>query len=140
MKSLDLSRDVVQEVFIKIWRNRKDFYIDQSIKAYLYQAVRNQSLNFLEKSKREQKLEKKLKKHQKTNISSSKTEFDIEEVSQKIWELVDQLPERRKMVFVLYRKHGLSYNEIGEVMGITRKTVENQMSKSLQFLKENLDL
>lgn len=140
VKSLDLSRDVVQEVFIKIWKNREDFTIDQSIKAYLYQAVRNQSLNLIKRSKREQKLEKNLKKHQKIEKTVSESELNTEELTQKIWKLVDQLPERRRAVFVLYRKHGLSYSEIGDVMGITRKTVENQMGKSLQFLRENLDL
>lgn len=54
--------------------------------------------------------------------------------------MVDELPERRRTIFVLYRKHGLSYSEIGEVMGIARKTVENQMGKSLRFIREKLDL
>jgi RNA polymerase sigma-70 factor (ECF subfamily) len=63
-----------------------------------------------------------------------------EELTEKVWKLVDTLPERRRAIFVLYRKHGLSYKEIAEVMGIARKTVENQMGKSLQFLREKLDL
>src|SRR5690625_3300928 len=56
VKSLDVSRDVVQEVFIKIWDNREDFTINQSLKAYLYQAVRNHSLNHIDKQNHRRRL------------------------------------------------------------------------------------
>ncbi|CAN5342675.1 RNA polymerase sigma-70 factor [soil metagenome] len=140
VKSLDIARDVVQEVFIKIWDNRENFYINQSLKAYLYMAVRNQSLNFLQQRKQKQRLEDRLKKQQVINETIYQEELNTEELSQKVWRFVEQLPERRQTIFILYRKHGLSYSEIAEVMGITRKTVENQMGKSLQFLREKLDL
>lgn len=140
VKSLDIARDVVQEVFIKIWNNREEFHISQSLKAYLYMAVRNQSLNFLQQRKQKQRLEERLKKQQDLNDEIKQDEFNTEELTEKVWKLVEQLPERRRTIFILYRKHGLSYLEIAEVMDIARKTVENQMGKSLKFLRENLDL
>ncbi|MEX2345711.1 MAG: RNA polymerase sigma-70 factor [Balneolaceae bacterium] len=140
VKSLDIARDVVQEVFIKIWDNRANFYVNQSLKAYLYQAVRNQSLNFLQQKKQKLKLRERLTKQQELISTEEEDGLNTEELSQKIWKLVEDLPERRKTIFILYRKHGLSYLEIGEVMGIARKTVENQMGKSLQYLREHLDL
>ncbi len=140
VKSLDISRDVVQEVFIKIWDNRENFQIRQSLKAYLYQAVRNHSLNYLEKKNQKRRLEDSLKRQKEIESDSSPTDLNTEELSEKIWKLVDDLPERRRTIFILYRKHGLSYSEIGEVMDIKRKTVENQMGKSLQFLRDQLNL
>jgi RNA polymerase sigma-70 factor (ECF subfamily) len=140
VKSLDISRDVVQEVYIKIWDNRENFYIRQSLKAYLYQAVRNQSLNFLQQKKQMERLENRLKRQQEISESSRTEEFNTEELSEKVWRLVEKLPERRRAIFILYRRHGLSYAEIAEVLGIARKTVENQMGKSLQFLRDNIDL
>lgn len=140
LKSLDVSRDVVQEVFIKIWDNRENFEIRHSLKAYLYQAVRNQSLNHLEKNKQKIKLKESLKEHRDMLQEKIPEDLNTEELTQKIWKIVEELPERRKMIFILYRKHGLSYKEIAEVMDIKRKTVENQMGKSLQFLRERLDL
>lgn len=140
VKSLDLARDVVQEVFIKIWDGREDFKVRHSLKAYLYQAVRNQSLNQIEKNKQKQRLSNSLKKHEELQQEHQSSDLNTEELSQKIWKLVEELPERRRTIFILYRKHGLSYKEIAEVMNIKRKTVENQMGKSLQFLRERLDL
>lgn len=140
VRSLDISRDVVQDVFIKIWDNRENFYVHQSLKAYLYQAVRNQSINFLQQKKQKLRLEERLVRQHKLNDESEEPVLNTEELTQKIWKLVEGLPERRRTIFILYRKHGLSYLEIAEVMGITRKTVENQMGKALQFLRDNLDL
>lgn len=143
LNSLDLSRDVVQDVFIKIWDNKENFYIKQSLKAYLYQSVRNQSLNSIQKTKRKEKLERNLQKHHEAQETAKEPDISVlttEELTEKVWKLVDNLPERRREIFVLYRKHGLSYKEIAEVMGIARKTVENQMGKSLQYLREKLDL
>ncbi len=140
VKSLDLSRDVVQEVFIKIWDNRSDFEIKQSLKAYLYQAVRNQSLNQIQKIQSSKNAKERLQKQQKAKKEIQEEELNTEELTQKIWRLVDEMPERRRTVFILYRKHGLSYKEIANVMDIKRKTVENQMGRSLQFLREHLDM
>jgi len=140
VKSLDIARDVVQEVFIKIWDNRVDLYINQSLKAYLFMAVRNQSLNFLQQKKQKKRLEDRLRKQQSLNETINQDEFNAEELTQKVWRVVEELPERRRTIFILYRKHGLSYAEIGEVMGIARKTVENQMGKSLKYIREQLDL
>jgi RNA polymerase sigma-70 factor (ECF subfamily) len=49
------------------------------------------------------------------------------------------MPQRRKMVFELHRKHGLSYKEIAQIMDITRKTVENHMGKALQDVRDELN-
>jgi len=140
VKSLDFARDVVQEVLIKIWDNKENLFINQSLKAYLYTAVRNQSLNFIQQKKQIERLEIRLKKHEEFKSNIKNEEPDTEELTKKIWELVDKLPERRRTIFILYRKHGLSYSEIAEVMEIARKTVENQMGKSLKFLRDQLEL
>jgi RNA polymerase sigma-70 factor (ECF subfamily) len=134
----DAARDVVQEVFIKIWSNRVNFYIHTSVKSYLFQAVRNSSLNAIQKKKRYQSFEEEYlreietKKVPEPNNSS-------EELTQKIWQIADEMPEKRKVVFTLYREHGLSYKEIADILEIKRKTVENHMGRALNFIRERLE-
>ena len=141
VRSIDTSRDVVQDVYVKIWNNSQNFHINQSLKAYLYQAVRNQSLNYLKKNSQKLRLEESLTRRQEIESEElEEAELNTEELTEKIWKLVEQLPERRRTIFILYRKHGLSYKEIAQVMDITRKTVENQMGRSLQFIRDQLDL
>lgn len=140
VKSIDTSRDVVQDVYIKIWDNKENFEINQSLKAYLYQAVRNQSLNYLGKNSQKIRLHESLSEQRQLEAEDAGHELNTEELTEKIWKLVDKLPEKRRAIFILYRKHGLSYKEIAEVMEITRKTVENQMGRSLKFIREQLDI
>ena len=143
IQSHDLSRDIVQEVFIKIWDNRKELNINKSFRAYLYRAVRNNAINHATALRNQSELKKRLtqSQNQSSVMVSNFDETDFEEVSklyQQIWKIAARLPEKRRYVFILHRKHGLSYREIGEVMNITRKTVENQMGRALEFIRKEL--
>lgn len=147
LKSQDLACDAVQEVFLKIWRRRASWMIYQSLRVYLYQAVRNKALDLLEKKNREQNLTKRLSDHVLNDLTKKKIyqqkkynkPDDTLELVQTIWNVAEDMPERRKTVFTLYRRNGLSYKEIADVMGITRKTVENHMALALQTIREKID-
>lgn len=136
--TVESARDVVQDVFIKIWSNREKFQIHTSVKAYLFQAVRNHSLNELEKRNRYQAFEEEYIRESELKAVSHNTE-NTEQLTQLIWQIAELMPEKRKAVFTLYREHGLSYKEIASVLGITRKTVENQMGRALNFIRQHLE-
>ncbi|MCC5905297.1 MAG: RNA polymerase sigma-70 factor [Balneolaceae bacterium] len=136
--SADLSRDVVQEVFIRIWDNRENFNINSSVKAYLYKAVKNQAISQLRKTKPSTDISEALNTKSDLYEMEEILSYRDEPLTNQIWKEVRELPERKRTIFTLYRKHGLSYKEIAEVMGITRKTVENQMGRALLFLRERL--
>lgn len=135
--SPELAKDCVQEVFLKIWRNRKNWTINHSLSVYLFRAVRNQALNRVEKRDTQESYTRQYyeedfhKEGKRQQLSDSK-----HKLVEKIWTVADQLPQRRKMVFELHRKRGLSYKEIAKVMDITRKTVENHMGRALQDIRE----
>ncbi|HKK44426.1 MAG TPA: RNA polymerase sigma-70 factor [Balneolaceae bacterium] len=141
VKSPDIAKDCVQEVFLKIWRNRKDWSVYYSLSVYLYQAVRNQALNQLEKSKTHREYSERYYEEDFHNPVSEGRNLSNEEMALigEIWKIVEQMPQRRKMVFELHRKHGLSYKEIAQIMDITRKTVENHMGKALQDVRDQLN-
>lgn len=143
-KSREFARDAVQDIFLKIWRNRKKLDIQVSVKVYLYQAVRNQSLNLLKKQKNQQRLRDnflseikslRIPEYPETNLSP-----EDQELIKRIWEVVGEMPERRRLVFELHRKHGFSYKEIAKILEITRKTVENHMSQALQHIRDNIEI
>lgn len=140
--SSELARDAVQDVFYKLWRSREDWNIHYSLKVYLYRAVRNQSLNLVDKQKNRLELVQNLSdepSYSDERSIESGLASSSEKLIKKIWELVTQMPERRKQVFLLHRRHGLSYKEISTVMAISNKTVENHMGLALQYLRDNID-
>lgn len=145
-KCNELARDAVQEVFFRIWENRESLNIRYSLKAYLNQAVRNHALNMMGQQGARQRLWVRLKDEGSelqtapgVNRGNSRAR-ELDELVCQIWILVEDMPERRKQVFELHRKHGLNYQEISEVMGIARKTVENHMGRALRELREKLDI
>jgi|SRR6056297_3475746 len=136
--TVESARDVVQDVFIKIWSKREHLHIHSSVKAYLFRAVRNHSLNELEKRLRYQKIEEEYVKETESMVIPA-ADGNSKELTKIIWQVVEEMPEKRKAVFTLYREHGLSYKEIASILGITRKTVENQMGRALNFIREKLE-
>lgn len=139
VKSREGAKDCVQEVFLKIWRNRDDWEINYSLPVYLYRAVRNQALNKIEKQENYREYARQY--YEEGYCDDAGTEElsnDDSRIIAQIWIIAEQMPERRRTVFELHRKHGLSYKEISKVMNITRKTVENHMGRALQDIREQL--
>lgn len=145
-KSRELARDCVQDVFLKIWRNREEWEIQYSLKAYLYQSVRNQALNLLEKQKARHRLKDNYQKESQVvyenleSLKKSNEHLSEKEVRQlkRIWELVEEMPERRRLAFDLNRRHGLSYKEVSKVLNISRKTVENHIGQAIKYIRDRI--
>ncbi|HLR32228.1 MAG TPA: RNA polymerase sigma-70 factor [Fodinibius sp.] len=140
--SKELARDIVQEVFYRIWKGRKEWTIYSSLKAYLFQSVRNEALNQMAWKRRRKQTRDKLaiqKKERRAGPGNGSGTHDKRLIN-RIWELVAEMPERRRAVFVLHRAQGLSYKEIAEVLEISRKTVENHMGLALSDIREQVEI
>jgi RNA polymerase sigma-70 factor (ECF subfamily) len=136
--SEEKSEEAVQEFFVRLWEHRNNLLISQSVASYLFKSVR---LKVYEQFRSEQIKEK----HEETfaqNLSfideDDNNEFDSYQLACLIWGAVDQLPEKCRQIFKLSRDEGLTYNEIAEHLGISAKTVENQMGIAFKKLREIL--
>ena len=137
--SANRARDLVQDVFLRIWERRREWTLRRSLKAYLYRAVRNRALNAVRDQGTRQEAEAGLE--HRTEGAARRTAVDTVHagtLSQEVEEAIDALPERRRIAFLLHRRHGLTYKEIARAMGITPKTVENQIGRALKALREDL--
>lgn len=127
--------DIVQDTFVALWQKRKSIDPEQSLKAYLYRIVRNRSLNYLrnrssEISQPDIIIDDKLQTEQE--VDSGK---NIDELSDKFEEWIEQLPERQQEAFELSRFDGLSHDEIAAVMEVSPKTVNNHIVAALKQLR-----
>lgn len=132
-----IAEDIAQEVFMEVWRRRASFTINQSLKAYLRRAAVNRSLNYIRDNKIKFEEEDKAENVQ-VQQPLAQVRIEADELQQLIDESIDQLPERCRLVFVLSRFEDMTYKEIGDQLGISVKTVENQISKALAMLRKNL--
>ena len=140
VKNPQAAEDQVQEVFVKIWEIRKDWNPQGTIQAYLYTAVRNQTLNYLKHKKivDEWKQEEALS-DTPSPFSPTEKRANFEEMNKWLQEAIQKLPEKRREIFQLSRDHGLTYVEISKTLGISVKTVETQMGRSLRHLRSRLE-
>jgi RNA polymerase sigma-70 factor (ECF subfamily) len=140
LSSVDRARDVVQDTFLEIWRRRGDIKIKSSIKSYLYQSVRNRALNEIRKSKtKSEYLEAVKSETEGREKRTAINKIEMSKLSDEVNEAISELPERRRMAFLLHRRHGFTYKEVAQIMGIAPKTVENQIGRALKSLRSQLE-
>ena len=130
------AEDIAQEVFYELWRKRKQIAFSTSVEAYLKRSAVNKSLNYVRDHKHHF-LDKPLRSLP-TDTPSISQQIAAEELQKRIDEEIDRLPERCRVIFVLSRFEDMSYQEIADKLGISRKTVEHQVSKALRLLRDRL--
>jgi RNA polymerase sigma-70 factor (ECF subfamily) len=131
------AEDIVQRVFVKIWEQRERLNIHSSLKSYLYKMVQHHFLNDLRRNKLRTMHEDAMKTEKNDQLSAG-LEIESAELKKKIQAVFEKLPEQCRLIFRLSRVEELRYKEIAEVLGISIKTVENQMGKALKIMRAEL--
>jgi len=132
------AKDLVQDVFFKFWEKRSTLSIDTSLKAFLRRSVVNRSIDELRKKriKWEEEVSDVNAPIATGNIDRKLETSELEAV---IHRAIDTLPEKCKLVFSLSRFEDMSHAEISEALGISKKTIENQITKALKVLRSAVD-
>jgi RNA polymerase sigma-70 factor (ECF subfamily) len=131
--------DILQDVFLKLWQVRHTIDPDRSLKALMYQMVRNYSLNH-ERQKKRHATEAIVADSPTVGFDNLNDErLDAERLEQKLREWIEEMPSRRREAFMLSRFEGLSHEEIAALMNLAPKTVNNHIVLALQHIRSKLD-
>ena len=134
------AEEITQEVFIVVWQNRKNIKCTTSFTSYLFGIAKNKIYNLYRSTVYAESYI--------NYILLSDTEFDyvtekdvlFNELNKIYEDLIQQLPERRRKIFILSRKEGYTYRDIAQELNISENTVDIQIRKALSFLKDNIRL
>lgn len=138
LKDDPAAEEMVQRVFFNIWNKKERLVIEGSLKAYLYRAVRNESLNYLKHLKVRAAYQVHYTARAERNEFPADRQLAAGELRARIRETLDELPPQCGAVFRLSRFEQLKYKEIAAELGISVKTVENQMGKALKLMRVKL--
>jgi len=132
------AEEIVQQVFFKLWERNENLSLTGSVSAYLYRAVHNESLNYLKHQKVRSNHQLHVAYSMKNEVEHPAKKVITGELEKKIHTALNELPEQCRTIFQMSRFDELKYREIADKLGISVKTVENQMGKALKLLREKL--
>ena len=138
LKRTDLAEEIVQDIFVNIWEKRFGLHLETSLKSYLYRAVHNNSLKYLQHKKVVDKHAQRIVDRKENYYSEPVNNIQLEELSKLLKSAFSSMPQKTREIFELSRNEGLKYNEIAEKLEISVKTVEAHMGNALKILRENL--
>lgn len=141
----DEAEDVVQDVFVELWRRRDTMKVGEQIQAFLYRAVYTRALNVLKHRDIMNSYEavvldihKKRVEFYQPDSNDVVKRIEDSELRRKLNEAINELPDKCRMVFKLSYLHEMKNKEIAETMGISLRTVEAHMYKALKLLRDRL--
>jgi len=134
-KNHDLAKDIVQNVFISIWRMRTKLKDDFTVKSYLYKSVYNEFLNQNRNKKNLVQLDKKYLEAL-SEIVEEENDKSIDRLIRFVKQEIEKLPPKCKRTFLLSKKEGLSNIEIAEYLNVSIKSVEAHITKAFSILRK----
>lgn len=133
------TEEVVSDVFLKIWNQRHTLQVQTSLKAYLLISVRNMAIDYLRRQSRRRTVgSDAIHPDLPCNYTSAHDQLVGEETTSIVEAAIERLPRQGKAIFRLSRDGGMKYREIAEHLGLSIKTVETHMTRSLLYLRNEV--
>jgi RNA polymerase sigma-70 factor (family 1) len=140
LKSPVLAQEVVQDVFLKLWFERKSIRTDLSLEAWLFTIARNNLLNRIRKLANEWKALKNLAYIGEKSLDNTANKLQESQYNQLLQQALLTLSDQQRKIFLLSRTEQLTYNQIGEKLGISPLTVKTHIARALEAIKSYFSL
>lgn len=136
LKDAQACEDIIQEIFLKLWQNRRQIEIKTSLAAYLYASVRYEVYRQIKAGRVREDLFDDI--YERIQAGPDYGRIEYKELYSRINAIVELLPEKCKAVYKLSREEHLSHKQIAAQLDISTKTVENHLTKALNLLRLSL--
>ena len=138
-KSRELTEEIVSDVFINVWRRRKNIQEIMNLKLYLYVSAKNITFNYLKKLHRENMADlDSVEIEPQDPFADPGAAMITREMNLKLKAAINELPPRCKLIFTLIKEDGLTYKQTATLLGISESTVENQLSIALKKIGSSI--
>ena len=134
-KDSHVARDIVHDVFMKLWEIRFQLQEIKSVESFLFILTRNKVMDYLRKVSSDTRLKKAIWESMQQLVHEEDNNMENKEFLIQLQRAIDQLPPQRKAVYLM-RDEGYSYNEIASELHISRHTVKNQISAAIKTIRK----
>lgn len=135
LKDEDEAEEIIQNIFVRLWEKRERIEELQSVNAYLYRAVYNDCINHLKHEKVKISYKNHILYTNKETDYHSQSSNKVYQLEERLRKALSELPEQCRSIFQMSRFEEMKYREIADKLGLSVKTVENQMSKALKIMR-----
>jgi RNA polymerase sigma-70 factor (family 1) len=137
LKSKEETEELIQDVFLKIWENRKNLKKEASLRSYLFTISYHNLCRFFRRRVYQEKLAKEITDPATETLNPDES-IDYQSVLEQVDQIIEKLPARQKEIFIKSRKEGKSTREIAAELNLVPGTVDNHISEALKFIRKNL--
>ncbi len=134
----DTAEEIVQDLFFRLWKDKEKLEIESSLNGYLYRAVHNRCLHFIQHKKVIEKYAYEMSASMTDSPDNPNDTLNYNELQSRILRILDRLPERVGRIFCMSRFEGLKYSEIAQKLSVSVKTVEANMGRALKEFRKVL--
>lgn len=134
----EVAEEIVSEVFVKCWNNRKSLSHIDYPESYLFIAVKNQSLKYRKKYSNIHLVELEDNDFHLVDLSDPSKKLERKELHHRLDQAIEMLPMQARIVFRLIKENGLKYKEVAEILDISPRTVQTQLFRAIDKLRHTL--
>jgi len=138
LKSPVLAQEIVQDVFLKLWFERKNMKVDMPVEAWLVTVAKNKLINQFKKLACEWNMQKMYHPESSNDIADGEMKLINADFEKQLNTMINRLPQMQKQVFHFAKEEGLSYNEIASRLQISPLTVKTHMARALEKIRKSL--
>ena len=138
IKDQDMAEEMVQDLFFRLWQDREKIKIESSLNGYLFRAVHNKCLHYIEHLKVVERHAQEMTSKTYESQEDPSDMLQYKELQSRVARILEQLPDRCGKIFMMNRFEGLKYSEIADKLSISIKTVESNMGKALKEFRKAL--
>jgi len=137
----EVAEEIVNDVMIRVWKNRETINGILDLETYLFVSVRNASLNYLSQySKYHVVIEPESNRAEVISMDDPERELEWKEIYFNLNKAIDELPEQCRTVFKLIKEEGFRYKQVAEILNISPRTVETQLFRAIKKLDKVMEL
>ncbi len=139
VKDENIAKELLQDIFLKIWEKRASLHPDKCFKSYLFKITENQVIDLFRRAASERKIMNHLTSVTSELHNPTEDVMNLKESNAILQEAINALPPQRKKIFTLCKVEGRTYEDAGKLLGISSGTVNDHMVKALRAVKKHFN-